>query len=434
VEKQIKAQIMKRNSKIRITIIAIGLIVVAGCQNTHKQKKQEMQAKWQQTTSEIKLSAAMEQFEAGQYEQAKAVAQQCIDSGLNLPDAHLLYGKLLLVEDKGTDAVKELRLAVELDEELGEGWYWLGLATEGPPPFLSSTEDKGEQALIYYNKALALNPTNVDYILAVAEMYAEQEKPEEAIKLLEEKIAAMPREISLKTAAADLMWRAGENERAVELYKQVMLISDDDSIAEALGYCYVFSGQWREGAEIFNKLIEQCQDEQKNGSTGSPSRAESREKLYLQVTAFCSVNCAQYDRAVNCYNELSVEERDNAEIWVKMGQAALGAGAAERAFMCGERALALQPGDVDAIALVGCAQYSMGDYTAAIKNFEKITSDEKNGGISWLMRARCYEQLGLKDEAGQAYKKALEIEPHSELGDFLAKGKDVEDLGFTAED
>jgi tetratricopeptide (TPR) repeat protein len=405
---------MKRNTKIRITIIAIGLIVVAGCQNTHKQKKQEMRAKWQQTTSEIKLSAAMEQFEAGQYEQAKAVAQQCIDSGLNLPDAHLLYGKLLLVEDKGTDAVKELRLAVELDEELGEGWYWLGLATEGP--------ERSQQALIYYNKALALNPANVDYILAVAETYTEQEKPEEAIKLLEEKIAAMPREISLKVAAADLMWRAGENERAIELYKQAMLMTGDDSgIAEALGYCYVFSGQWREGAEIFNKLIEQCQDEQK-------------KRLYLQVAAFCSVNCAQYDRAVNCYNELSVEERDNAEIWVKMGQAALGTGAAERAFMCGERALALQPGDADAIALVGCAQYSMGDYTAAIKNFEKITSDEKNGGISWLMRARCYEQLGLNDEAGQAYKKALEIEPHSELGDFLAKGKEVEDLGFTAED
>jgi tetratricopeptide (TPR) repeat protein len=404
---------MKRNTKIRITIIAIGLIVVVGCQNTHKQKKQEMRAKWQQTTSEIKLSAAMEQFEAGRYEQAKAVAQQCIDSGLNLPDAHLLYGKLLLVEDKGTDAVRELQLAVELDGELGEGWYWLGLATEG--------QEQNQQTLFYYNKALSLNPANVDYILAVAETYAEQGKAEEAIKLLEEKIAAMPGEISLKAAAAGLMWRLGKNERAIELYKQVMLMSDDDSIAEALGYCYVFSGQWSEGAEIFNKLIEQCQDEQK-------------KKLYLQVAAFCSVNCAQYDRAVNCYNELSVKERDNADIWVKMGQAALGAGAAERAFMCGERALALQPGNVDAIALVGCAQYSMGDYAAAIKNFEKITSDEKNGGISWLMRARCYEQLGLNDEAGRAYKKALEIEPHSKLGDFLAKGKGVEDLGFTAED
>jgi tetratricopeptide (TPR) repeat protein len=200
-----------------------------------------------------------------------------------------------------------------------------------------------------------------------------------------------------------------------------MLIRNDSSIAETLGYYYVFSSRWSEGAEIFNKLIEQCQDEQK-------------KRLYLQTAALCSMNCAQYDRAVNCYNELSVKERDNAEIWVKMGQAALGAGAAERAFMCGERALALQPGNVNAIALVGCAQYSMGDYTAAIKSFEKLTSGNKNEGISWLMRARCYEKLGRKDEAGQAYKKALEIEPHSELGDFLAKGKDTEDWGLPAGD
>jgi tetratricopeptide (TPR) repeat protein len=398
--------------KITITAMILLLAVCAGCES-HAEKKKLAKERIDKTSAVIKLHLAQQKYDNNCFDEARRVVSECVIADPDNAQAHLLYGKLLLAEDKGTDAVRELRLAVELDEELGEGWYWLGLATQGP--------EQSQQTLFYYNKALSLNPTNVDYVLAVAETYTEQEKLEEAIKLLEEKIAAMPGEISLKAAAADLMWRVGENERAIELYKQAMLMTGDDSpLGEALGYCYVFSGQWSEGAEIFNKLIEQCQDEQK-------------KKLYLQVTALCSVNCAQYDRAVNCYNELSVGERDNAEIWVKMGQAALGAGAAERAFMCGERALALQPGDVDAIALVGCAQYSMGDYTAAIKNFEKITSDEKNGGISWLMRARCYEQLGLKDEAGQAYKKALEIEPHSELGDFLAKGKDVEDLGFTAE-
>jgi tetratricopeptide (TPR) repeat protein len=397
---------------ITVTAIIVCLGSV-GCES-HSESKKLAQKRWEKASAGIKLNLAQQKYENNCFDEAKRAVSECVIADPDNAQAHLLYGKLLLAEDKGTGAVRELRLAVELDEELGEGWYWLGLATQGP--------EQNQQTLFYYNKALALNPTNVDYVLAVAETYTEQEKPEEAIKLLEEKIAAMPREISLKAAAADLMWRAGENERAIELYKQAMLMKGDDSnIAEALGYCYIFSGRWSEGAEIFNKLIEQCQDEQK-------------KKLYLQVAAFCSVSCAQYDRAVNCYNELSVEERDNADIWVKMGQAALGAGAAGRALMCGERALALQPGDVDAIALVGCAQYSMGDYTAAIKNFEKITSDEKNGGISWLMRARCYEQLGLNDEAGQAYKKALEIEPHSELGDFLAKGKDVEDLGFTAED
>ncbi|MDD5064315.1 MAG: tetratricopeptide repeat protein [Phycisphaerae bacterium] len=401
---------------LRKAIIVTAIIVclnIIGCE-THSQNKKLAAERWDKASSEIKLKLAQQKYENNDLDEAREAVSECITADPNNAQVHLLYGKLLLTEDKGTDAVKELQLAVELDEKLGEGWYWLGVAAE--------RQEQSQQTLFYYNKALALNPANVDYILSVAETYAEQEKPGEAIKLLEEKIAAMPREVLLKVAAADLMWRAGGNERAIELYKEAMLMrGDDSSIAEALGYCYVFSGRWSEGAEIFNELAEQCEDEQ-------------QKKLYLQAEALCSVNCAQYDRAVNCYNELSVEGRDDAEIWLKMGQAALGAGAAERSLMCGERALVLQPGDADATTLVGCAQYSMGDYAAAIKNFEKTASDEKNGGISWLMRARCYEQLGLDNEAGQAYKKALEIEPHSKLGDLLAKGKNVDDLGFTTED
>ena len=139
------------------------------------------------------------------------------------------------------------------------------------------------------------------------------------------------------------------------------------------------------------------------------------------------MNGGQYGRAVNCYSQLSVEERDNADIWVKMGQAALGAGAPKRAFTCGQKALALQPGYTDAIALIGCAQYTGGDYTAALRSFGRIAADKKNAGFSWLMRARCYEQLGQTSKAERAYKRAREINPRSELGDFLAKGKDLRD-------
>jgi tetratricopeptide (TPR) repeat protein len=406
--------------KETIMAVTLSLVVCAGCESFSESKRQA-QKRWEKASAGIKLNLAQQKYENNYFDEAKRDVSECINADPNNAQAHLLYGKLLLAEGKQADAVRELQLAIKLDKELREGWYWLGIAARGPSPFLSSTEDKGKQALFHYNNKPALNPDKVDNVLAVAEMYVKQEKLEEAIKLLEEKMAAIPREISLKATAADLMW-AGENEQAKELYKQAMLIRDDDNnIAEALGYCYVFSGRWSEGTKIFNKLVKQCQDEQK-------------KKLYLLLTALCDMNCPRYARATDCYKELGVEERDNAEIWVKKGQEALGAGAAERAFKCGEKALALQPGDANATILVGCAQYSMGDYTAAIKNFEKITSDGKNGGISWLMRARCYEQLGMNDEAEQAYKKALEIQPHSELGDFLAKRKDVEDLGFTTED
>lgn len=408
---------LRKTMMVMAVIVCLGSV---GCESFSESKKLA-QRRWEKASAGAKLTLAQQEFDENRFDEAKKSVSKCVRADPNNAQAHLLYGKLLLVEDNQADAVRELRLAVELNEELAEGWYWLGLATQG----LQQTQQswwENQQILFYYKKALTLNPSNIDYILAVAEIYTEQKKLEEATRLLEEKIAAMPRQVSLRIAAANLMWRLGKNERAIELCKQAMFMkSDDSSIAEALGYYYVFNGQWSEGAEIFNRLIEQCQDEQK-------------KKLYLQTAALCSVNCAQYNRAINCYNKLSIEERDNAEFWVKMGQAALGADAAEKALICGETALALQPGYADAIVLAGCAQYLMEDYSEAIKNFEKITSGEKNECISWLMRARCYEQLGRKNEAGQAYRKALEIEPHSELGDFLAKGKDIEDLELATRD
>ncbi|MBN1392924.1 MAG: tetratricopeptide repeat protein [Sedimentisphaerales bacterium] len=403
--------------KTIIMAVIIACLGSAGCES-HSESKKLAQKRWEKASFGVKLNLAQQEYENGRFGEAKRIISECVTTDPNNAHAHLLYGKLLSAEDRWTDAERELRLAIELDEKLAEGWYRLGQTIQKQ----ERTQQKIQDAMSCHNNALTLSPANIDYITAVAESYAEQEQPDEAIRLLEEKITAVPRQVLLKTSAADLMWRLGKNERAIELYKQAMMMkSDDENIAESLGYCYVFSGRWNEGAEIFNKLVEQCQDEQK-------------KKPYLQAAALCNVNSAQYNLAVDCYNELSVEGRDDAEIWMRMGQAALGAGAAERAFMCGERALAIQPGNANALALTGCAQYSMGYYTAAIKSFEKISSDEKNGAISWLMRARCYEQLGHKDKAGQAYKKALEIKPDSKLGNFLAKGKDAEYWKFAAKD
>jgi Tfp pilus assembly protein PilF len=88
---------------------------------------------------------------------------------------------------------------------------------------------------------------------------------------------------------------------------------------------------------------------------------------------------------------------------------------------CARRALSLRPGCAQAIALIGCAQYAKGNYGAAAESFEKIVSDKKTAGFSWLMMARCYEQLGQTGKAERAYKRAMEICPDSQLGDFLTK-------------
>jgi len=377
-------------------------VLCSGCQPPAQGRKAAKE-RWDKASAQIRLTLAEQLYDSGKYEQAERTVRQCLIADPRMPHAHLLLGKLLLARGGVDQAVSEFQRAVEINAELDEGWYWLGV----------SAQQQRDQTKAYecYEKAMSLNPTSVDYVLAAAEMHVAQGNSERAAALLNEKMAAIPDDISLKVAAADLMCRLGKDDRAIELYEQAILMTSDNAdIAEALGYCYMFAAKWKQAADIFHQLVRQCQQDQ-------------QKKLYLEVAAMCSMNCAQYDKAVSCYRELGIEDQNDAGIWRKMGQAALGAGMADRALRCGREVLALRPGDADAIRLIGCAQYAAGDFAAAAGTFEKITLNHSSGAFAWFMRARCYERLGQTDKAEQAYKTALEMDPQSEFADFLAKSE-----------
>jgi len=355
---------------------------------------------------------AQQQVDTGDYEKAAATIQQCLTADPENSQAHLLYGKLLLASGRCGEATEQLNCAVELDGEVAESWYWLGIAAEENRDYQKAHE--------HYRKALWLEPLNVDYILAVAEMQIAENNYEAALHLLTQKMLALPREVSLKVAVADLMLRQNDINEAIRLYEQVVLLTDDRDIAESLGYCYMLNEQWEKAAETFEKLASAYKEAttlQKGRET--QTQQKQKGKALLQLLAICNMNAKQYGRAISCYSKLATEDRENAQFWLHMGQAALGAGAAEKALMCGQKALALRPDYADAIALVGCAYYAKGDYAAAVGSFEKIAADKENGGFSWFMRARCYEQLGEKSRANHAYQKALQAKPHSELIAYL---------------
>ncbi|MHC4239462.1 MAG: tetratricopeptide repeat protein, partial [Planctomycetota bacterium] len=327
--------------KTTVITAALVLALCAGCQSA-ADSKEAIKERWQKASSQIKLAMAQQKYDNAEYKEAMDFARQSVAADPQKPEARLLLGKLYLVEGRAENATQELQMAVGLEPELSEGWYWLGVAAQGLRQL--------DLARSHYDKALTLSQVNVDYILAVAEILTAQDKVEEAIRLLEEKLERMPRNASLNVAAADLMSRVGRYERAVQLYRQVTLTaSGDHSVKESLGYCYVFSGKWNEAAEVFSSLAQTTQtDETLEADPESRMEAEQRKRLYLQMAALCSMNCAQYDKAVDCYGKLAVEKKDDAEIWIKMGQAALGAGMTDRALMCAKEALTLRPGHPDA--------------------------------------------------------------------------------------
>ena len=394
---------MKKTKHIYVVLLITGLILtLAGCES-YAEKKAAAQLKWEKTSARAKLSVARDLFTNGRIDEAAKTASKCLSVDPENPQAHLLMGEIRLEQARFEEAKKSLQTAVELDENLDQAWFCLAS--------IHQQENQLEKARQGYEKALRLKPTSADYVIALAEIDIARGMHQDALDMLTAKTRMFPNDFALKVETADVLSRMAKTKEAINLYNQALLLKpNDEIIIEALGYCYITDQQWGKAVEMFEMLHNNA--------------AEADESsTYLDILAMCSMNAGQYGKAVKYYDRLSLEQRDNSQLWLQMGQAALGMDAPKRALACATRALALEPGCPDAIALQGCAQYLNNDYDNAIKTFAKITADKKMAGFAWLMTGRCYEQLGRTDLADKAYQNASELKPDSELVTLLTEQK-----------
>jgi len=369
----------------------------AGCES-YAEKKQAATLRLAKATAKAKLPVAQGLFENGRIDEAEKTILECLKVNPDVAEAHLLMAKIHLARANLTQASDSLNRAVDLDKTLDSAWYLLAV--------IAQQNAKPQQALEYYNIAMSLKPANTDYIIAIAEAYAARGRYDDALKLLEYKTELLPERVELKIASADVLSRLGKTKQAIILYNQALLLkSGDRDITEALAYCYIMLRQWDRAAEMFEELTDNAD--------------EARKTEYLQLLAMCCMNAGDYGKAVAYYDRLSIDQRDDPEIWLQMARAALGAGAPKRAYACAARALVLRPGWPDAVAVKACAQYLSADYTAAVKTFKRITSDKKIGAFAWTMTAKCYRQLGQTVRAKKAYEKAARLDPDSELLSLL---------------
>jgi tetratricopeptide (TPR) repeat protein len=328
------------------------------------------------------------------------LSEKCLAIANENAQANLIKGKALYAQGKIVEAEDYIQRAVKYDSKLHEGWFLLG--------GLALQKNDHHWALTYYEKAHVQAPANAEYIIAIAEIHAAKGKYERAIEVLTDKSRSMPLDMDIAVAQADLYLRSGNVKVAINIYKRILVTNGQNpDVVAALGYCYVMDHQWAMASEIFEKLVKNASAHQK--------------ETYLELLAVISVKNTQYGKAVQYFDKLSVTRRDDADLWLKMGQAALGANAAKRALACSKRAIMLRSGWPDAIALKGCAQYLTGDYFKAIQTFEVIRRDKKLACFAWLMTGRSFRKIGEHERAELAFEKASLLDPENELVAYVNK-------------
>jgi tetratricopeptide (TPR) repeat protein len=372
-----------------IVIIALALSgMLAGC-DTQAQNKQAAVQRWEKSTAYAKLPTVENLIERNQLDEARKTLVKCLQADPGLAVAHFLMGRVYFIENRNADARTSFEQAVALDDTLDAAWYHLGV--------LAALDGDDERAMDAYQKALTLKPAEAEYAITVAQLYMHTGCIDQAFGVIEERLRTQPRSRDLLICMAELNHVSGRPDQTIAHYEQAILINaKDQQVLESLGGCYIAQKDWVKATRTFERLFNLVTE-------------ESRKESVLETLALCAFNAGRYGQAVNYYDKLSVLRRDDADVWLNMAQAALGADQYERAADNAARALQLKRSWPQAYAVMGAAHYLQGKYDEAVRSFSYARSDDEVGGFAWFMTGRCYARLGQTAKAEAAYKKAGDL-------------------------
>ena len=378
-----------------LTGVLISLFFISGCAyQTHALKKQQMVQEWDKSTAQAKLTMVRDLLDRDQIQEAKKIIAECRNVDPDNPESCFLAARVQIAEGRNEAAMQSLQKSVELDQQQDEAWFALGI--------LYQEQNQYDRALVCYRKALELQPAKIDYILGLVHLYSMEGDEKQALQLLEEKRKILPNRQELIIASADLAQRNGNPEEAIRLYKEAILQQGDNpQLLEALGICYLGQQQWKQAADVFEKQLELVDDQQK--------------EHVLHWLALCLLQDGQYGKALTYYDRLSVLRREDPQVWLEMGQAALGAELPDRARYCGQKALRLQPAWMDAEVVIGGSLYMEKNYTRALQIFRRVGDDSQWEAFGYWMAGRCYQKLGNTALARSAFEKASKLSPDSPM-------------------
>ena len=385
-----------KNNLIVIVLLAAVCLCVSGC-NDHSKKKQAMVDKWEYNKAMANMPVIEDLILKGQFKKAKQMLDESMSQEPDLYMSHFLMGQIHYMTDDLEKSEKCFKRSVELEDAFDKGWYWLGE--------VGRAENDLNAAVKNYKRAVELSPDNMEYVISLGHAYADKGDYDDALDVLDRKIKKFGSEASLVIAKADILVACGKKDEVVKVYQRALLSNSDSvELLEGLGYCYMGRQDWDKAEEIFERLMK--------------ISAADGKQVYLQILSDCCMNTGQYNKALGYLDKLNSVSKDDAEYWLKAGQAALGAKEGKRAIFCANRSLYLKPGWADAYILLGCGSYMVGEYQKGLDALSKVPDNLKQTDLVRIMTDKCLDKMGTRGQSEQEVEKVSNSEMKYQMLSF----------------
>ncbi len=373
------------------------LLLAGGCAKRGDTHKEQAHARWNDARARVLLNLANEHYTRGNLVEARKTTTDALRVSNRVAGVFVLAAKLDIEDGNLQVASNSLAAAKELDPTDPEPFYLSGIIAE--------RWQQPEEALMAYQTASQMRPSEQAYLLAHAEALMTLDRAEEAATLLEGRIIFFESSASLRDMLAQVYQELGRHTDAAEFYRQAAVLAPDEpALRERQALALMQAHQWSKAAELLERLID---------------RPELADKLALHMAlAECRMQQGNHAMARAAFLRATRIEPRNHAAWLGLGKASLAADDLQRVQYAIAQAEALRPtgrNAADLALLRGYMHLKQQRPEAAATSFEEARGHDPADPMPLIMYGYCQQQLGNLQRAEQYYNRALELDPEDAL-------------------
>lgn len=315
-------------------------------------------------------------YRARQYQRAIEYFETNADLGDDDPEAALGLARSRIGLQLFDDARSGLETGMQQNPRDARFPYLLGQVYEQEAEF--------DLARQYYRQALQIEPEFTRPTVALARLAERENKPGEAIELLERAQDANQTDPATANDIGEMYLRLGDTNRAVTAFRRSLELDQSQPFARInLTEYYLDTGQQERAIEYIDQMVD--------------SGIDSPRVRFLNARAL--EGKGEYERGIEIMIELLDSDPDNADYMHMAGLLQFGAGNYEAAKTYFQSSFDAAPSMNESLYYVGRSETELGNYADAITALTTATQRSPKGAY--------YYWLGVALEEGMQPAQAL---------------------------
>lgn len=360
------------------------------------------------------FQAAFTHYQAGNLPEATMICRQMMETFPRLSDAWHLMGVIDNQSGNYKSAVKHLKRAVKLKNDVAFFHANLGLALQNAGDLLD--------AAAAYRRAITLDPNLAEAHMNFGNVLKDQGRFDEAIDKFKRALEINPADPHVYYNMGIALQKRGDVEAAIESYRQAIALNPYLApVYTNLGTLLKDIGHYPEAVEAFNK-----------GIALDPNIPETYNNLGIALTEL-----KQHDLAIEQFQKSLALKPDNDEAHYNLGFAYRGAKKLMEAIQSYRRALELNPNNVHAVGeLVHQLRHACiwGEETDALeKRFIEMIGRKREGlspFVALTLQTTPAEQLA----CAKIFSRKFAVSDKAQFRHSKDRGHDKIRIGYLSAD